>query len=126
MQTDFSHLLTRCNQTYDKNTILEACAHFLANQDSAITWEQIRDAANSNLPIPTDQLSPATLALYVQAVAWTLVDSEPEEADQRPFRRRRIQDDEENDSFVVSDNEVEYDDSSSSSSEVLSIKIKPF
>ncbi len=117
MQTDFTRLLHRCNQTYDQDVILESCAQFLANQNEAMTWEQIREASKSNLPLPTQPLSPKTLVLYVQALAWDLSDSEPEEADDlRPSQRRRADDDEE-DSFVVPDEEVEYEDSSSSSEE---------
>jgi hypothetical protein len=119
MQPALSRLIHRTNQTTNMNVIMADCAQFL-NAHKELTWEQILKAANCTLSLPTGRLDPRALALFVQAVAFTLPDSEPEEADnleERPRRRQRLDDDEDDDSIVVPDDHIEYESSSSESSE---------
>ncbi len=112
MQTEFSQLLDQAN---NMDHLIRDCAQFLANH-STITWDQIREQANSNM-LPNNPLTPATLALYVEAVALNTEGANDLAKEQRPFQRRRVDDDEEEDSFVVPDDQIEYEDSSSSSEE---------
>jgi len=134
MQPNLSDLINHANQTNDLRSITERCTQFL-EANPTFTWQTIREVSIILLlralnfpqePVDTP-LTAATMTTFVQAVAASTPDFEPDDADnldeeeeeeERPKRRtRHNHSDEEDDSIVVSDNHVEYESNASSESE---------